>query len=168
MEKGFNYARFYTLLKKLPGADKETLVEQYTHGRTTHLHETTPQEYNAMCNDMERVAGYDERREALRKELRRKRSVCLKLMQQLGIDTTDWARIDNFCMNPRIAGKPFRYISVDELAALATKLRAIKRKTPPYLSKRTTPPRPSPSGIEEPAGQRRKAIVIPITRTVES
>ena len=35
MEKGFNYARFYTLLKKMPGADKETLVSQYTDGRTT-------------------------------------------------------------------------------------------------------------------------------------
>ena len=154
-----NYARFYALLKKMPGADKETLVEQYTHGRTTHLHETTPQEYNAMCNDMERVAGYDERREALRKELRRKRSVCLKLMQQLGIDTTDWARIDNFCMNPRSAGKAFRHISIDELAALSVKLRAIQRKE--GLSSPLTR-----SG--EPGGQRRKAIVIPITRTVES
>ena len=123
-----NYARFYALLKKMPGADKETLVEQYTRGRTTHLHETTPQEYNAMCNDMERVAGYDERREALRKELRRRRSVVLKLMQQLGVDTTDWVRIDNFCMNPRIAGMAFRYIGIDELEALAVKLRTIRRK----------------------------------------
>ena len=128
MEKGFNYARFYTLLKKLPGADKETLVEQYTHGRTTHLHETSIQEYNTMCNDMERVAGYNERRETIQKELRRKRSVCLKLMQQLGIDTTDWARVDNFCMNPRLAGKPFRKIDIEELESLAVKLRTIKRK----------------------------------------
>lgn len=123
-----NYARFYTLLKKLPGADKETLVEQYTHGRTVHLHETTEREYSMMCNDMERVAGYDERREAIRKELRRKRSVCLKLMQQLGVDTTDWARVDNFCMNPRLAGKPFRVFSIEELGDLAVKLRAIMRK----------------------------------------
>ena len=128
MEKGFNYARFYTLLKKLPGADKETLVCQYTRGRTVHLHETSIQEYNMMCNDMERVAGYDERRETLRKELRGKRSVCLKLMQQVGVDTTDWARVDNFCMNPRIAGKPFRKISIEELEGLAVKLRVIKRK----------------------------------------
>ena len=123
-----NYARFYSLLKKMPGADKETLVEQYTNGRTVHLHETSIQEYNAMCNDMERVAGYDERREALRKELRRRRSVVLKLMQQLGVDTTDWVRIDNFCMNPRIAGMAFRYIGIDELEALAVKLRTIRRK----------------------------------------
>ena len=123
-----NYGRFYSLLKQLPGADKEILVYQYTHGRTVHLHETSIQEDAEMCNDMERVAGFDERREAIRKELRSKRSVCLKLMQQLGVDTTDWARVDNFCMNARIAGKPFRKISIDELAGLAVKLRAIKRK----------------------------------------
>ena len=128
MEKGFNYARFYTLLKKMPCADKETLVEQYTNGRTTHLHETTMQEYNTMCRDMEQVAGYDERMSDIRRELRRKRSVCLKLMQQLGIDTTDWDRVNAFCEDARIAGKAFRHISIDELEALAVKLRAIKRK----------------------------------------
>ena len=128
MKKGFNYARFYTLLKKMPGADKETLVEQYTSGRTTHLHETTIQEYNTMCSDMEQVAGYDERMSDIRRELRRKRSVCLKLMQQLGIDTTDWNRVNAFCEDARIAGKAFRHISIDELEVLAVKLRAIKRK----------------------------------------
>ena len=128
MEKGFNYARFYTLLKKMPGADKETLVEQYTNGRTTHLRETTQQEYNKMCRDMEQVAGYDERMSDIRRELRRKRSVCLKLMQQLDIDTTDWNRVNAFCEDARIAGKAFRHISIDELEALAVKLRTIARK----------------------------------------
>lgn len=128
MERERNYARFYCLLKKLPGADKETLVEEYTNGRTVHLHETSLQEYNTMCNAMEQVAGYDERMATLRKELRRKRSVCLKLMQQLGVDTMDWARVDNFCMNPRLAGKPFRKISIEELEDLAVKLRSIMRK----------------------------------------
>ena len=123
-----NYARFYTLLKKMPGADKETLVEQYTNGRTTHLLETTQQEYNKMCRDMEQVAGYDEFVEGIRRQLRRKRSVCLKLMQQLGIDTTDWNRVNAFCEDARIAGKAFRHISIDELEELAVKLRTIKRK----------------------------------------
>lgn len=138
MEKGFNYARFYTLLKKMPGADKETLVEQYTNGRTTHLRETTQQEYNKMCRDMEQVAGYDEFVEGIRRQLRRKRSVCLKLMQQLGIDTTDWNRVNAFCEDARIAGKAFRLISIDELEVLAVKLRAIKRK-------KETSPSPSES-----------------------
>ena len=123
-----NYARFYTLLKKMPAADKKTLVSQYTDGRTTSLRETTQQEYNKMCRDMEQVAGYDELMSDIRRELRRKRSMCLKLMQQLGIDTTDWDRVNAFCEDTRIAGKAFRHISIDELEALAVKLRAIKRK----------------------------------------
>ena len=123
-----NYARFYTLLKKLPGADKETLVEQYTNGRTTSLRETTRQEYDRMCRDMERETGYDEFVEGIRRQLRRKRSEVLKLMQQLGVDTTDWDRVNAFCTDARIAGKLFRKISVDELEELAVKLRAIKRK----------------------------------------
>ena len=123
-----NYARFYTLLKKMPGADKETLVAQYTDGRTTSLRETTPQEYDLMCRDMERLTGYDECVEGIRRQLRRKRSEVLKLMQQLGIDTTNWIRVDAFCEDVRIAGKAFRHISIDELEALAVKLRTIVRK----------------------------------------
>lgn len=123
-----NYARFYTLLKLLPGADKETLVAQYTDGRTTSLRETTRQEYDLMCHDMEHLTGHDAQREALRRQLRRRRSEVLKLMQQLGIDTTDWDRVNAFCEDTRIANKLFRKISVDELEELAVKLRAIKRK----------------------------------------
>ena len=71
MKEGTNYARFYALLKKLKGADKETLVYQFTNGRTEHLRLMTEAEYGAMCREMERVAGYDERSEAIRRELRR-------------------------------------------------------------------------------------------------
>lgn len=123
-----NYARFYTLLKLLPGADKETLVSQYTDGRTTSLRETTPQEYDLMCGDMERLTDHDAQREALRRQLRRRRSEVLKLMQQLGIDTTNWNRVNAFCEDARIASKAFRHISIDELEALAVKLRTIARK----------------------------------------
>ena len=85
-----NYARFYGLLKKLPGADKETLVYCTTCGRTTSLRE--------------------------------------KLMQQAGIDTTDWQRINDFCRHPRIAGKEFARLTLEELDSLQTKLRSIMRK----------------------------------------
>ena len=128
MKEGTNYARFYALLKKLKGADKETLVYQFTGGRTVHLRQMTEAEYGAMCREMERVAGYDVRREAMRRELKRWRSTCLKQMQQLGIDTTDWARVNDFCRDARIAGKPFARISQPELEALSVKLHSIKRK----------------------------------------
>lgn len=123
-----NYRRFYGLLKRLPGADKETLVLQYTRGRTRHLHETSRREYDSMCGDMEKAAGRDARREDLKQELRKRRSVALHRMQKAGVDTADWARVDNLCMNPRIAGKPFRRLDAGELTALATKMRLIERK----------------------------------------
>lgn len=128
MEKGFNYARFYTLLKKLPGADKETLVEQYTHGRTVHLHETTIQEYDAMCRQMEQIVGYDERHRRQYDILRKARSGALHQMQLYGIDTTDWNRVNAFCQDRRIAGKQFREMDTEELNTLNTKLRMIIRK----------------------------------------
>lgn len=61
-------------------------------------------------------------------ELRRKRSQCLKLMQKSGIDTTDWARINAFCQDPRIAGKVFAMLGLKDLEALQVKLRAIIHK----------------------------------------
>ncbi len=128
MERERNYARFYALLKRLPGADKETLVEQYTSGRTTHLHLMASTEYDAMCRQLEDVSGYDERRRRLRECLRRARSGVLHQMQLYGIDTTDWNRVDAFCKDARIAGKRFRELDTEELNALNTKLRMIIRK----------------------------------------
>lgn len=128
-----NFARFYALFNKVPYyGDREefkrAIVRQYTWNRTESLREMTRDEYDACCEALERLTGQDEWRKKLREELRSRRSTCLKLMQQIGIDTTDWARINDFCMNPRIAGKPFARISPDGLEALAVKLRTIKRK----------------------------------------
>ena len=123
-----NFARFYSLLAKLPGADKETLVYQFTNGRTSHLHLMAASEYQSMCNEMERVAGYDERREAWRREMKRKRSAVLHQLQLLGVDTADWGKVDAFCQNKRIAGKVFRELDGEELDAMLVKLRIIRRK----------------------------------------
>ena len=49
-------------------------------------------------------------------------------MQKLGIDTTDWTRINAFCQDPRIAGKVFARLSNEELEQLSVKLRSIRRK----------------------------------------
>ena len=128
MGKGFNYARFYTLLKKMPGADKETLVYQFTQNRTVHLHQMSDKEYDAMCRQMEDITGYDERRRKQYDILRKARSGVLHQLQIYGIDTTDWNRVDVFCKDPRIAGKRFKELDVDELNGLNTKLRIIIRK----------------------------------------
>ena len=128
-----NFARFYALFNKLPYQGdreefKKQIVLQYTWNRTDSLKEMTAKEYEVCCTALEKLSGQDEWRQKLREELRRKRSVCLKLMQQLGIDTTDWNRVNEFCNNPRIAGKPFVQVSTAELEQLAIKLRAIQRK----------------------------------------
>lgn len=128
MEAERNYARFYALLGKLPGADKETLVYQFTNGRTPHLHLMDEREYRSMCNEMQRVAGYDGRRGKYRQEMRQKRSAVLHQMQLLGIDTADWNKVDGFCRDKRIAGKAFRELDGNELYLLLKKLRAIRRK----------------------------------------
>lgn len=121
-----NFARFYASFNLLPyDGDREefkkSIVMQYTWNRTESLREMTRKEYDDCCEALEKLTGRKE-------ELKKRRSACLKLMQQIGIDTSDWARVNDFCQHPRIAGKPFARINLEELAALAVKLRSIKRK----------------------------------------
>ncbi len=123
-----DYKRFYALLKKIPYADKATLVEQFTHGRTTHLHETSDGEYADMIAAMLKASGEDAGYGCGNAQLRRARSVSLHLMQKLGIDTSDWHRVDAFCEHVRIAGKRFRELSIEEHRALQVKLRMIEKR----------------------------------------
>lgn len=126
------YARFYTLLDRMASPDKDELkadlVKQYTNGRTISLKEMTDKEYDAMCNGMQEQANGDKERENIRELLRRKRSAALRLLQKNGIDTTDWNRINAYCKNPRISGKEFGKLTIDELDLLCIKLRIIMRK----------------------------------------
>lgn len=123
-----NYTRFYMLLKQLPGADKETLVWQYTLGRTTSLREISKWEYDVMCRDMERVVNNDNKVALKQAALRKARSGVLHQLQIYGLDTTDWATVDAFCKNPRIAGKLFRDLTIAELNSVNTKIRVIIKK----------------------------------------
>ena len=123
-----NYGKFYKLLKLLPGADKETLVRQFTNERTEHLRQMTQTEYELMCKEMERVAGNDERRAALLKAMRKARSGVLHQMQLYGVDTSDWQTVDRFCLDKRIAGKTFRELDTCDLEVLYRKLRAMRQK----------------------------------------
>lgn len=121
-----NYRRFYAAFNKLQhyGNDedqKRGLIETYTKGRTSHLTEMTQREYVAMCKGLENMLGYGDQR-------KRRRSICLHLMQEIGVDTKDWQRINDFCQHPRISGKVFALLDIGELEDLALKLRAIKRK----------------------------------------
>ena len=128
-----SYARFYGLLKLLPGDKEEIkrqLVLQYTSHRTDSLKEVTYNEYKRMCDRMQELvpSGAPSSMLAIREELRRQRSIALHQMQKMGVDTTDWGRVNALCQDVRIAGKEFRQLSTDELSALTTKLRMIERK----------------------------------------
>lgn len=121
-----NFGRFYTAIRAMGiigdrDEVKRQLVWQYTNGRTDSLKEMTCQEYDRCCEELERRYGH---RELLRKE----RSATLKLMQRAGIDTTDWNRVNAFCIDPRVAGKEFARLSIDELVQLRRKIRAIDNK----------------------------------------
>ena len=120
------YGRFYSAFHKLtihgePDEAKRQFVLQYTGGRTDSLKEMTRKEYNDLCTAIDGMNG-------TRDELKRRRSIALKLMQELEVDTTDWAQINDFCRHPRISGKAFGQLSIDELMELAKKLRSMKRK----------------------------------------
>lgn len=127
-----NFSRFYSLLKKIPyEGDKEdlkvNLVSQGTNGRTSSLKEVTRKEYDSICETMEKLCP-DNGREKFEARRRKSRSVCLKLLQRIGVDTTDWNAINDYCRSPKIAGVPFRELDIEALDKLSIKLRVILKK----------------------------------------
>lgn len=122
-------SRLQALLDRLPQTDGqmvERLVVRCTAGRTGELCRMTPAECRALCDALE--AMLRDPRSVQREELRRRRSEALHLMQRLGIDTSDWVRVDAFCRDARIAGKRFAALGAEELRALSVKLRSIARR----------------------------------------
>lgn len=129
MAKVKNYARFYALLNNVQTGDKqdfkEEMVAQFTKGRTSSLREMTNTEYNLMCDSIDPKVNKVLRE---RTEIKADRSAVLKRLQKLGVDTTDWNKVDAFCLNKRIAGKKFYELSCDELKGMIPKLIAIAKK----------------------------------------
>lgn len=127
-----NYARFYTLLNEIPTSDrdalKRNLVMQYTGGRTDSLREMEPQEYEGLCRQLERCSRSAAIRREQREQLRRKRSEALHLMQRMGVNTACWDTVNAFCRQPRIAGKEFRDLDIEELDETKRRLWAMMRK----------------------------------------
>ncbi len=132
MAKANSYSQFWTLLAKMPCDDKDELKQQlvasFTNGRTDSLREMTLREYNLMIHEMENQTGSGRRQPVSYEVLKQKRSAVLHQMQLMGIDTTNWAAVDNFCLNSRIAGKVFRKLSADDLDDVLIKIRSIRHK----------------------------------------
>ena len=138
--KPTSYARFYALLRQMQGDReqiKETLILQFTKGRTTSLREMQKDEYEAMCRAMEAEIEHPGlSTEEFRREQKRLRSAVLHRMQRLGVDTSDWDVVDAFCLSNRIARKEFARLSLAELRVMVSKLEAMGRKG--YSRPRTT------------------------------
>lgn len=129
----FDFSRFYSLLNRMPYVgDKEDLkcdlVRQGTNGRTTSLREVNRIEYRQICESMEKAVPAEKSREQWQERRRKSRSVCLRLMQKIGIDTTDWDAINSYCRSPKIAGVAFRDLDIEALDKLSVKLRMILKK----------------------------------------
>lgn len=120
-----SYGRFWRAWNRLSHRDSEMekiqFILSWTNGRAAHLGEMTQAEYDSACKELESVCGYDQER-------KRHRSICLHLMQELGVNTGDWQCINDFCSHPRICGKVFSQLDISDLEAFERKLRAIKRK----------------------------------------
>ncbi len=144
MKKKRNYSRLYAIAKA-KGIDldqhKETLVSQFTDGRTSSLREMAPAEYEEMCECLQTGKQLGETSAAYKERLRRARSAALNRMQRLGVDTADrtFSAVNDFCLDPRIAGKPFGVLTIEELQALVPKLEAILRKHKPVKVERVIP-----------------------------
>lgn len=135
-----NYSRFYAVCKA-KGVDlelyKEDLISEFTHGRTTSLKEMKESEYEEMCDCLQNDRQQSETSEAYLGRRRKARSAVLNRIQRLGIDTTDFSKVNAFCQDRRIAGKPFGMLSADELDALIPKLEAMLRKPKPQREAKT-------------------------------
>lgn len=143
--KPTTYSRFYALLGRMAGDReqiKDMLISRFTEGRTTSLRAMKAIEYDAMCAAMEAEIKHPGMSEfEYKRELKRLRSAVLHRMQKMGIDTTDWNIVDNFCSQPRIAGKRFSQLEPAELEVMIAKLEALKRKnyTAPRFPKSSIP-----------------------------
>lgn len=131
MQEVTNFARFYSILKRVPKIGdneylKKEMVSVATGGRTESLKEITRKEYDDLCNILEK--RFPEKRNIYVEQRRKKRSSCLKLLQKIGVDTTSWPAINDYCKSPKIAGKVFAELDIEELQQLSKKLRMILKK----------------------------------------
>lgn len=118
-----NYSRFFALLKQMPGkVEKDDLIWQFTGLRTNSLRDMTADEYDRLVNYMAEVIDRNKPDEKVLKKLR---SGILTRLQKHGIDTTNWAAVNRFMLDKRIAGKVLYEMSIDEMQRLIPRLEQI-------------------------------------------
>lgn len=131
MIKHGTFDRFFALLAKMPGADKEDLIWSASGMLTTSLrefHEKNPEGYKRMIATMQEEVNKISIASEQKIAIKSLRSSILGRLQRHGIDTTDWARVNQFLQQPRIAGKRLYDMSIEEMRALIPKLEMILAK----------------------------------------
>lgn len=129
MRKVENFARFYALLKRMPTeaqGHKEEIVFSYTNGRTSSLREMTNLEYQTMCNALQ--GGGDKSSNEGEDKKRRLRRALLCTIDEYGIDSNDWEKVNSFCLSPRVAGKVFSKLSTEEILVIIPKVKRMITK----------------------------------------
>ena len=103
---------------------RRNLIYELTDGRTSSTAGLTYAEAQYLAGYITGAAGttLDD------KALKRQRSAVLLRLQKIGIDTTDWNKVNAFLEDIRIAGKPFYKLDYGDRRGLIPKLEAILKK----------------------------------------
>lgn len=123
-----NYKLVYALIKELGNVDKRLAVYNCTSGRTTSMREMTDAEFLCLVEWLKKLEARAKHEEARAIALKAARSRALHQLQLYGVDTTDWEAVNRYVSQPRIMGKVFVSLSLEELEALTKKMRAINAK----------------------------------------
>lgn len=126
MTKKGTHDMFFSLLRQMPGADKEQIVWQYSGMLTTSLREfyaKKPEEYRRMLADLQLKINVG--RSGVDPTIKALRSSILHRLQKHGVDTTNWSRVNSFLAQPRIAGKMLFEMNAYEMRKLIGKLELI-------------------------------------------
>lgn len=126
-------ARLHVMYKQrgLSREEHKAMLAQLTDGRTDKTNELTEAEANYLAgwlngNGQEALKAKAD--EMQQKNLKFYRSAVLKRLQKMGINTSDWGRVNAFLSDRRIAGQPLYAMSVESMKTLIPKLEKLCEK----------------------------------------
>lgn len=126
-------ARLHMMYKQrgLSRDEHKAMLAQLTDGRTDKTNELTEAEANYLAgwlngNGQETLKAKAD--EIKQKNLKFYRSAVLKRLQKMGINTSDWGRVNAFLSDRRIAGQPLYAMSVETMKKLIPKLEKLCEK----------------------------------------
>lgn len=108
---------------------KNLLCDQVSKGRTDSLRDLTDKELFALRKELRSRISSASPGVMLGGDLKRKRSIILRKLTAYGVDTQSWRAINAFVSDARIAGKPFKDLTLQDLSRLERKMSAILAKS---------------------------------------